>query len=243
MPSTSDGLNDKQRRFIEEYLVDLNATQAAMRAGYSERTAQEQASRLLSNVMVQAEIGKAKAKRSKETGITAERVLDEVASLALWDIADYTQADDKGQTVYKPLDELPKGASRAIKAFHRDEEGRLVYVFHDKAKPLEMLTKHTGGTARISKAEPYKPDPSKTPVAQAIDVANYAMVQVSTGTMDPKLAQAIGGITQALAKIVETSELEKRLQAIESTLASQSTQPVGLMGLEPFDEQEEPPHD
>jgi hypothetical protein len=51
-PHTSH--SKKQRRFVDEYLVDLNATQAAIRAGYSPRTAQEQSSRLLSNVMVQA---------------------------------------------------------------------------------------------------------------------------------------------------------------------------------------------
>lgn len=46
-------LTRKQQRFVDEYLIDLNATQAAIRAGYSEKTAQEQSSRLLSNVMVQ----------------------------------------------------------------------------------------------------------------------------------------------------------------------------------------------
>lgn len=53
-------LTDKQRRFIDEYLIDLNATQAAIRAGYSEKTAQEQSSRLLSNVIVKEEVEKRK---------------------------------------------------------------------------------------------------------------------------------------------------------------------------------------
>ena len=53
-------LTPKQQRFVEEYLIDLNATQAAIRAGYSEKTAQEQSSRLLSNVMVQEAVQKAK---------------------------------------------------------------------------------------------------------------------------------------------------------------------------------------
>ena len=52
-------LTDKQRRFVEEYLIDLNATQGAIRAGYSKKTAQEQSSRLLSNVMVQDAIAQA----------------------------------------------------------------------------------------------------------------------------------------------------------------------------------------
>lgn len=71
----SKELSSKQQRFCDEYLIDLNATKAAERAGYSAKTAQEQGSRLLSNVMVQARIDALKTQRSQSTGITAERVL------------------------------------------------------------------------------------------------------------------------------------------------------------------------
>lgn len=76
------GVNDRQLRFVEEYLVDLNATQAAIRAGYSEKTAYSIGQRLLKDVEVAAAIAKAQAARSEKTEITAERVLQE-----LWDIA------------------------------------------------------------------------------------------------------------------------------------------------------------
>ncbi|QLB59848.1 terminase small subunit [Acinetobacter indicus] len=68
-------LTPKQQRFVEEYLIDLNATQAAIRAGYSEKTAQEQSSRLLSNVMVQEAVQKAKNKLSKRTELTVDMVV------------------------------------------------------------------------------------------------------------------------------------------------------------------------
>lgn len=68
-------LTDKQQRFVAEYLIDLNATQAAIRAGYSEKTAQEQGSRLLSNVMVAAAIQAAKDARSERTQVDADYVL------------------------------------------------------------------------------------------------------------------------------------------------------------------------
>ncbi len=68
-------LTPKQQRFVEEYLIDLNATQAAIRAGYSEKTAQEQSSRLLSNVMVQEAVQKAKNKLSERTELTVEMVV------------------------------------------------------------------------------------------------------------------------------------------------------------------------
>lgn len=79
-------LNSKQARFVEEYLIDLNATQAAIRAGYSERTAQEQSSRLLSNVMVSEAVSKAMAARSDRTEITQDMVLRELAKIGFGDI-------------------------------------------------------------------------------------------------------------------------------------------------------------
>lgn len=76
--STSDGvgkLTDKQKRFVEEYLVDLNATQAAIRAGYSEQTAYSIGQRLLKKVEVQEAIQQAQNKRSERTQITQDEVI------------------------------------------------------------------------------------------------------------------------------------------------------------------------
>lgn len=79
-------LNDKQQRFVEEYLVDLNATQAAIRAGYSADTAYSQGQRLLKNVEVAAALGSAMEERSQRTEITADRVLKELAKIGFSDI-------------------------------------------------------------------------------------------------------------------------------------------------------------
>lgn len=76
--STSAGvgkLTDKQKRFVEEYLVDLNATQAAIRAGYSEQTAYSIGQRLLKKVEVQEAIQQAQNKRSERTQITQDEVI------------------------------------------------------------------------------------------------------------------------------------------------------------------------
>lgn len=75
-------LTDRQRRFVGEYLIDLNATQAAVRAGYSAKTAEQQAYQLLQKPSVQAAIQAAQNKRSERTAITQDRVL-----LELWGIA------------------------------------------------------------------------------------------------------------------------------------------------------------
>jgi len=81
-------LTPRQERFVAEYLVDLNATQAAIRAGYSERTAQEQGSRLLSNVKVAAAVAERQTSIAGKLQITAEKVLrdlEEVRVLAIKD--------------------------------------------------------------------------------------------------------------------------------------------------------------
>ena len=81
-------LTGKQKRFVEEYLCDLNATQAAIRAGYSAKTAEWIGPQLLQKTHVAAAIQEAMNKRSVRTEITADRVLREVSHMALYDPAD-----------------------------------------------------------------------------------------------------------------------------------------------------------
>ncbi len=69
-------LTDRQEAFVAEYLIDLNATQAAIRAGYSEKSAQEQGSRLLSKAMVSAAVAEGAKKRIRKSEITAQDVLE-----------------------------------------------------------------------------------------------------------------------------------------------------------------------
>lgn len=78
-------LTDKQKRFCEEYLVDLNATQAAIRAGYKVKTARSQGQRLLTNVDIQRYLSELMKKRSERTGIDADTVLEELRRVALTD--------------------------------------------------------------------------------------------------------------------------------------------------------------
>ncbi|WP_370682253.1 terminase small subunit [Comamonas sp. GB3 AK4-5] len=79
-------LTPKQERFVAEYLIDLNATQAAIRASYSARTAASQGERLLRNVEVAKAIQAAQAARAARTEITQDRVLQELARIAFFDI-------------------------------------------------------------------------------------------------------------------------------------------------------------
>ena len=75
-------LTEKQKRFCEEYLIDLNATQSAIRSGYSVKTARQIAQRMLTNVDIQSYIQELREKQSKRTEITADKVLEELGSVA-----------------------------------------------------------------------------------------------------------------------------------------------------------------
>lgn len=136
-------LTDKQRRFVEEYLVDLNATQAAIRAGYSKRTAQEQSSRLLSNVMVQTAIQEAMAARSERTGITQDMVVQELAAVGFFKVTDHVQILDGGGVVFTPTEKLTEAQKSAL-AWIKDGKFGLDVGFQNKVKALELLGKHLG---------------------------------------------------------------------------------------------------
>ena len=77
-----EGLNVKRRKFVQEYILDLNGQQAAIRAGYSEKAAKVTASRLLSDANVQAEIQKAMDIRAKRTSITADYVIKSISEVS-----------------------------------------------------------------------------------------------------------------------------------------------------------------
>ena len=84
-------LSPKQQMFVEEYMVDLNATQAAIRAGYSPKTSTAQGARLLINVKVQAAIQEAVSKREQRTEITADRVVQELWNIVTADPNEITE--------------------------------------------------------------------------------------------------------------------------------------------------------
>jgi phage terminase small subunit len=147
-----DELTPSQARFAEEYVKDLNKTQAAIRAGYSENTAESQGVRLSKNAKVQQYILKLQEKRSHRTEITADKVLKEIFDLATVDI---TQAfDDMGQM--KPLKEIPANVRKAISHLEVaeifDGQGDQKHAiglmkksrFYDRIRALELLMRHLG---------------------------------------------------------------------------------------------------
>lgn len=139
-------MTKKQKRFVEEYLIDLNATQAAIRAGYSPKTANEQGARLLANVSVHAELSKQMAERSKRTGINADRVVKELARIAFVKITDVVDPIDVTVRRDASDDDLAAVQSVKVKTMDSDKgssEEREVKL-NDKIRALELLGKHLG---------------------------------------------------------------------------------------------------
>jgi phage terminase small subunit len=151
-------LNPKQRKFVREYLLDLNATQAAIRAGYSRKTAGEIGHRQLKNVEVKKAIQKGMDAKAKRYEISVQRILEELAVVAYSDLKHYVDIDpDTGAIRAKGFENMPEKTSRALKAIKEDRvikedaDGHKVTVFdkirfelHDKLKALELLGKHIG---------------------------------------------------------------------------------------------------
>lgn len=159
-------LTDKQRRFCEEYIVDLNATQAAIRAEYSEKTAYSMGQRLLKKVEAQEYIKQLKEERAARTQIEADRVIYELSLIAFSNAADYAAVvdeetyvevdgnwikllDDDGNPVMrrtvKPVltKDLTAEQKRALAVIKKGRDGFEVRPY-DKVRALELLGKHIG---------------------------------------------------------------------------------------------------
>ena len=136
-------MTKKQKRFIEEYLIDLNATQAAIRAGYSPDTAKSIGSENLTKPDIKAQIAKAMAERSRRTGVNADRVVMELAKIAFVNANDVI--DPKTATIKEGA--LPEDTaaiqSVKVKTFGEDGLEREIKMA-DKLKALELLGRHLG---------------------------------------------------------------------------------------------------
>ena len=139
-------LSEKRQRFCEEYLIDLNATQAAIRAGYSPKTANEQGARLLANVSIQKVIAKAIAEKSKRTGINQDRVIQELARIAFVNPQNVIDSEDASVREDATEDDLACIQSVKVKTMD-GAKGKSVereVRLNDKMKALELLGKHLG---------------------------------------------------------------------------------------------------
>lgn len=139
-------LTAKQQRFADEYLIDLNATQAAIRSGYSPKSAEQQGSALLSNPKVRAYIDQRMAEHSARTGVNQDRIIRELARIAFLDPTQLVNMDTVELNAETSADDRAAIASVKVKTIpFEDGEGVEREIrFADKIKALELLGKRFG---------------------------------------------------------------------------------------------------
>ena len=153
---------DMSKLFVKEYLVDLNATQAAIRAGYSPKTAKQQGQRLLTRDDVQGYVQKEMSKRAKRTEITADKVLEELGKIGFAEVTDFLQVRtervlvDRDPGTGEPISEIrqivllqdtaeiPKDKLAAIAEIKQAKDGSISFKLHDKKGALDSIGKHLG---------------------------------------------------------------------------------------------------
>jgi len=155
-------LNRRQQLFVAEYLVDLDAKNAAIRAGYSEKSAYSIGTENLNKPQIKSAIDAEIEKRKDKITFTASQVLEELARIGFADMKDFIRIDDSGMIQANPLDTLPEGKSRIIRKVKEkrviktvpgtkdssdgDQVLESTYEFElcDKVKSLELLARHLG---------------------------------------------------------------------------------------------------
>ena len=139
-------LTAKQQRFVDEYLIDLNATQAAIRAGYSPSTANEQGAQNLVKLSISNAINQPLAERSRRTGISQDRVLRELAKIAFVNANDVIDPDSATVRADAAEDDLACIQSVKVKTSESEmgSSSEREIKLYDKMRALEMLGKHLG---------------------------------------------------------------------------------------------------
>lgn len=167
-------LTDKQEMFCREYLIDLNATQAAIRAGYSTRTANRTASENLSKLDIQLRISELKTQRNDLVGINATYVLNRLVEIDRMDVLDILNSSGE----LKPVSEWPavwRTTLSGLDVLEMASEGNSAALLKkikwpDKVKNLELLGKHIEVNAFKETVDHKSSDGTMTPKPTVIQL-------------------------------------------------------------------------
>ena len=163
-------LTHMQQLFVQEYLVDLNATQAAIRAGYSPETAASQGHRLLRNVEIEEKIKSAMDARAERTGITADRVLSELAAIGFASMGDYLTTESNGnhKLNFAKLTRDQMAGITEIKIESNGMGGRKVQIkLKEKLAALVLMGRHLDRNIAVPERDalpPSRPRPDDSTV-------------------------------------------------------------------------------
>ena len=142
---TKNKLSKADERFCQEYIIDLNGTQAYIRAGHNVgvNTAKANAYKMLTNTYVQTRIQQLVAERAKRTEITADKTVRELGRVAFSNMKEYATWD-RGSVSLIPSDELTEDQAAAVELVKETERGMLSIKLHNKLGALEALSRHFG---------------------------------------------------------------------------------------------------
>lgn len=139
-------LNERNKLFCKEYVLDFWAGAAAIRAGFSEKTAYSQGPRLLKNVEIQNEIARLLDEREKKYNVKEEQIIAELAKLALYDIGQYVQVkkiDGKSHVVVETTENLDMSCIQEVSE-STGKTNTIKIKGYDKTKALELLMRYKG---------------------------------------------------------------------------------------------------
>jgi len=163
-------ITDRMKKFVDEYLIDFNATQAAIRAGYSPDTANEQGSQLLARPDIRELVAEGQKEIMERTQTFQDNAVAELKIVGFSDLADFLTVKDGGIVEQKPFNELTKEQTKCIKKIKQtvrsshSADGTILHQtavieieLHDKLKALELLGRHLGmfnDSIRLKSEEP-----------------------------------------------------------------------------------------
>jgi phage terminase small subunit len=147
-------LNERQSRFVDEYLKDLNATQAYIRSGYAKEGAAPSAAKLLTNTKIAEEVSRRRKIQGSQLSISAERIMNEIAKVAFGSLGDIITIHADGSASFNLADATPDHIA-ALSSYQVEEfmDGggddarpvrRMKITQHDKLKALELAGRHLG---------------------------------------------------------------------------------------------------
>lgn len=180
-PRANAAISPMKQAFIEEYPKDLNATKAAMRAGYSVHTAHVKAAQLMGEPIIQAAIQRKLEERAKRCEISSDRVLQEIAYIAFADIGDVISVDDHGKVTIKNLEKVSPEARRAIAEIKQTsteipaedgpvtEDVKLAIKMNPKVQALKLLVDHLGLNAPVKQEIVVEERSAKEEIREKID--------------------------------------------------------------------------
>jgi phage terminase small subunit len=175
MGNYSPQLTDKQRRFVDEYLVDLNASQAAIRAGYAPGSASVTGCRLLANAKIAEVLTQRRVDATRRLELTADRVLEEIGRLAFANVADFYVRDENGNLQLDEsaiLDPVKAAAISQVETQTKADGTQTVKLkLADKRAALSDLARHLG-----INGEALEPVPEVTP---PMDLRHMAMAMLN----------------------------------------------------------------